>query len=318
MKNTRKKVKPYKSTSPASKLLAALGTVGGMMEALSQQLSSMSSIEQVEYPCKYFISGYFKQFGELHESFFDCLKAVGRVDAFDSGVCAEIEQRLGGFCTALAKYLDDGDLATDLNLLVEGLLDLSRKNLAYQEGAKVQQQLHANALSVFERVCKLARKRELSLSHPSQTCYKGAGTCYAHKEILEVLDLGRETNAAVKRMDVRQKHAIAAKKASDADNAMDRLKKLHPRRYRQVFEVTEILVGTDERGVARTCLSQRRNYSSAANRLFAKYRKSPKALPAGGYKSAGSLYSFIHVNKADFFKLLEAKAKERGVKLPDA
>lgn len=318
MKNTRKKVKPYKPASPARKLLAALVFVGDMMEALLKEQSSMPSNERVEKLGKYFVAVYFKPLGELHECFFDCLKAVGRVDAFDSGVCAGIERRLDGFWPALAKYLDDGDLATDFSLLVEGLLDLSRKNLAYHEGAKVQQQLHANALSVFERICKLARKRELSLSHPSQTCYKGAGTCYAHKEILEVLDLGREMNAAVQRMDVRHKRAIAAKKASDADDAMERLKKLHPRHHKQILEVIDILIGKDKNGMARTCLSQRRNYSSAANRLFAEYRETQKALPAGGYKSAGSLYSFIHVNKADFFKLLEAKAKERDVELPDA
>ena len=119
-------------------------------------------------------------------------------------------------------------------------------------------------------------------------------------------------------MDVRHKRAIAAKKASDADDAMERLKKLHPRHHKQILEVIDILIGKDKNGMARTCLSQRRNYSSAANRLFAEYRETQKALPAGGYKSAGSLYSFIHVNKADFFKLLEAKAKERDVELPDA
>ena len=318
MTNKKKTDKLHKPASPARKLLAALVFVGDMMEALLKEQSSVPSNERVEKLGKYFVAVYFKPLGELHECLFDCLAAVGRVDAFDSGVCAEIKQRLGSFWTALAKYLDDGDLATEFNLLVEGLLDLSAKNLAYQEGAKVQRQLFYNAESVFGRVCKLARKRELSLSHPPQTFYKGAGACCAQKEILEVLDLGRETNAAIKRMDGRHKRAVAAKKASDADDAMERLKKLHPRHHKQILEVFDILIGKDKNGMARTCLSQRRNYSSAANRLFAEYRETQKALPAGGYKSAGSLYSFIHVNKADFFKLLEAKAKERGVKLPDA
>ena len=322
----RRTDKPYKSTNPAGKLLAALKTVGGMMETLSQQRSSMPSGAWVEKPGKYSVAGHFNRLGKLHVCFFNCLEAVGRANVFDVGVYAEIQRCIDRFWTVLAQYLGDNDMATEFHLTVEWLLDLAKtRNLAYKEGAEEQNRLRDKALDVFERVCKQAKKSELSLRFPPRTCSGVADTSPVLKKLDEALDKldevrndAHDISATVNCMNNRHKRDVAARKASNADDAMERLKNLHPRHYRQVVEVVEILIGKDEKGMPRTCLSQRRNYSAAAKRLFRKYRKATKAPPVGGYKSAGSLYSFIHVNKADFFKLLEARAAGNGVELPKA
>lgn len=168
MTNKRKADRSYKSTDHARKLLAGLITVGGMMEKSFQQRSSMPLNGRIENLDKYFVAGYFKPLGKLHKCFFNCREALGRVNFFDSSVCAEIKQSLHGFWTALARHLGSTKLATEFLLLVEELLDLSKKNLAYKEGAEVQQQLRNKALGVFESVCNLAKEVEMSLSHPPQ------------------------------------------------------------------------------------------------------------------------------------------------------
>lgn len=176
--NNKRSTKSNRSVNPARKLLATLRTVGGMMESLSQQQSSMPPGGCSEGSGQCSVAEYFGSFGELHACFFNCLDAVGVKRLFDSGVCAEIKKYLEGLWLSLTWYIDDQEMATEFQLIVEGLLDLAMiEDIPIKEVAEKQNRLYGNARGVFECICKRAREREMSLSHLPPTSSGNSATC---------------------------------------------------------------------------------------------------------------------------------------------
>ena len=264
------------------------------------------------------IAHEFRQKGKIYRSFFACCNALGSAHLCSAELIYKVKKKVRWFTDVLNIYLGIehvGDVA-EFATLVYQMLDMSERSSPSEVRSAIKR-ISMKGMDALHELGKQSTAREMKLRYPATVISDRAVTqaksvpCTPEMPT-DLHELVLDTNATVHRIDTRHKHYVARKKTSEEMDAMERMRKRNRTRYDQIAAVAEIMASED------TNFAQRRNCSAAAKRLFQDYERSGKKVPAGGYPTHGALFQFVHKNRRDFYKLLEAHAKANGVELPAA